>query len=288
MADAASTAASFGYSLAFFGQDPELQGLLDRATANNYTSERFVAELQNTNWFRTKSESWRKYSALVTTDPATYAEMQRKAQDKVTQMWVNLGGSAANMSEIPGLAGLVIATGMDDNQIENFIGARLGYEQGHFQFGQAAALEMQYRQTLADYGVSVDDATLGGWVRTGISNPHVADGTVKMYALKAAQSKYPALVDRLNAGETMKDIASPYIQSQAKLLEQNPNAVSMDDPLIQQALSYRDKDGKVTSKTIWQFEQDLRQDPRWRKTQNAQDSVMSAGRQVLSDFGLVA
>jgi hypothetical protein len=40
------------------------------------------------------------------------------------------------------------------------------------------------------------------------------------------------------------------------------------------------------AKPLWQFENELRSDPRWKKTQNAQDSLMQVGHQVLADFGL--
>ncbi len=36
------------------------------------------------------------------------------------------------------------------------------------------------------------------------------------------------------------------------------------------------------------YQQQLRQDPRWRYTKNAQESMMSASRKVLQDFGLVS
>jgi hypothetical protein len=39
---------------------------------------------------------------------------------------------------------------------------------------------------------------------------------------------------------------------------------------------------------LWQFEQDLRKDPRWNFTKNAQDSLMNTTRKVLQDFGLVS
>ena len=71
MATASEMAASFGYSQAFFHQSPELKALLSRATADNYSVARFVAEVQNTKWFRTTSESARKYKALELGDPAT-------------------------------------------------------------------------------------------------------------------------------------------------------------------------------------------------------------------------
>jgi hypothetical protein len=39
---------------------------------------------------------------------------------------------------------------------------------------------------------------------------------------------------------------------------------------------------------LWQFEQELRQDPRWTYTNNAQEDLMGTARQILKNFGLVS
>jgi hypothetical protein len=40
------------------------------------------------------------------------------------------------------------------------------------------------------------------------------------------------------------------------------------------------------STPLWQFETEVRSDPLWKKTKNAQDSMMGIARQVAKDFGL--
>jgi hypothetical protein len=39
---------------------------------------------------------------------------------------------------------------------------------------------------------------------------------------------------------------------------------------------------------MWQYEQTLRQDPRWGFTNNARDSVNSTAHQILKDFGVMS
>jgi len=38
---------------------------------------------------------------------------------------------------------------------------------------------------------------------------------------------------------------------------------------------------------LWQFENEVRNDPLWRKTNNARESMMTVAHQVAKDFGLV-
>jgi hypothetical protein len=38
---------------------------------------------------------------------------------------------------------------------------------------------------------------------------------------------------------------------------------------------------------LWQFENEVRDDPLWRKTNNARESMFTVAHQVAKDFGLV-
>ena len=286
MATPQETAASFGYSEAFFRADPELSSLLDRATAENYTPQRFVAELQNTNWFRSNSESFRKWVALNATDPATATRQVQEMQQKFVALSAEMGGGIS-ASEFDPLSRAAVAFGWSDATIRGAIAERLSQAGGHYGGGTAAAAEQQIRQTLSDYGVSMDEGNIGWQVRNIVLGNSNASA-IKEYAMNQAASKYPSLRDRIWAGETVKQIADPYIQEQAKLLEINPESIGVEDPMIQQALSTTDKNGQPATKTIWQFQNDLRNDPRWLKTQNAQDSLLKSARGVLSDMGLAS
>jgi hypothetical protein len=77
------------------------------------------------------------------------------------------------------------------------------------------------------------------------------------------------------------------MQTYAQTLEVNPNTIKLSDRMIQQALASKDAKGQPATKTVWQFEQDLRKDPRYMKTQQAQDDAMKMTKQVLEDWGVV-
>jgi hypothetical protein len=65
----------------------------------------------------------------------------------------------------------------------------------------------------------------------------------------------------------------------------NPADIDLFDPDIRKAVSGVSKDGKPTSQSLWQFEQQIRGSSAWLKSQNAQDSTMSVGKKVLTDMG---
>jgi hypothetical protein len=73
----------------------------------------------------------------------------------------------------------------------------------------------------------------------------------------------------------------------SQILELPGGSINLFDPTVKKALQYKDPTtGQSTVKPLWQFENELRGDPRWKKTQNAQDSLMQVAHHVLSDFGL--
>lgn len=94
---------------------------------------------------------------------------------------------------------------------------------------------------------------------------------------------YPAYADRIKAGEDMVDIAHPYRQAYMSILEEEPD---MDDPALKRALQAVGEDGKPTTVPLWQFEQQLKEDPRWGKTDNAWDEVGGRTMALMQMFGM--
>ena len=103
-----------------------------------------------------------------------------------------------------------------------------------------------------------------------------------------AKSKYSWAADQIDAGQNVKQIASPYITSMSNILELPPDTINLTDPTINKALTSLDKENKQTLQPLWEFETSLRKDPRWAKTKNARDTLDAGARKILSDFGLVS
>jgi hypothetical protein len=101
-----------------------------------------------------------------------------------------------------------------------------------------------------------------------------------------AKAQYSQFSQQIDGGQTIQDLASPYIQQMGNILEVNPQTLSAFDPTIKAALSYKDPStGQTGSQPLWQFENSLRQDPRWLQTNNARDSMMSTAHGILQAFG---
>lgn len=278
-------AAMYGWSRSVINSDPELKSIFNKATKENWTVDHFIAEVRDTKWFKKHSDTYRQAIILQRSDPATYKQRVAAAKSQLTDI-ANRIGAKLSTSQLNTLAEQSFWFGWDANQMQQHLSGNITASKTGYYSGEAGTAQRQFTEMAAQYGISVSPSLMASWVRGAAKGTVNLDG-VKQYAIKEAMSRYPALADRLKAGETLMDIASPYINSYGQILEVNPSTVGLSDPKIQAALSAKDKDGKPTTQTVWEFENSLRADPRYMKTQQAQDKAMAVGHQVLRDFGLL-
>ena len=98
-------------------------------------------------------------------------------------------------------------------------------------------------------------------------------------------SRWPVFAKQIQSGMTAKDLASPYKQIMARTFEISDNDISIDDPYIRGALGGFDDSGSPKAMNLWDFEQQLRNDPRWANTKQALDQTSSVASSVLKMFG---
>jgi len=114
----------------------------------------------------------------------------------------------------------------------------------------------------------------------------ISEDTVFSTIRESAATAFPSLGEKIKNGINLKTLADPYIQSMSDILEVPASSVDLFDPHIRSALSYTMKDGAVGTKSIYDFERELRKDSRWQYTEKARKEVAGATMQVLRDFGL--
>lgn len=275
-------AANYGLTLAFLNSHPELKNLFDKAVKNTWDPARFQAAVRNTDWYKRTAEPYRQAQVLKKTDPATYS--QRLAQVKARlRLLATEYGAAIPGGQFGSLAERVFNMGLDDNQVRAELGQYIKYNDGRL-MGQAGQWEAEMRQHMADMGIS--------WSNKGIKNAvsrMVTGGTTIQDALskmnEQAKGKYAHLASRIDAGETVYDIAQPYLQEYAEILEVNPDTLTLKNHLIQNALDVRQKNGDHRTATIGEFGDTLRKTTSWRKTDNAKEQAATTARQLGQFFG---
>jgi len=283
--DETTFAAQLGYAASFFYQDPELKKLLKQAVKESWTTDKFKGKFMATSWYRTHTQTERQFNELEKRDPATVASeiaaQVAKLKDQFSQAGVNVTDDRLKQ-----MARLTLMYGSTDAQIQDMIAAEYKYTPGNTA-GAVADTETQIRGLARDYGVNVNDQQLSEWIG-GVIGGEYNLASLQDFIRDSARSKYLGYQKQIDAGMTVRDIASPYLSSYANILETDPNNVELDDPLVQQALQGRmGKDGVVVPQTVYDFEKTLRRDPRWLKTRNAKDAMTNMAMRIGQDFGLV-
>jgi hypothetical protein len=262
---------------------PELNHQLELAVQGGWSVAKFQQSIEATNWYRTHNDAARQLVALQYSDPTEYKTRVANAAQQVSTLAGQMGVSLT-AGQISSLSQQFLVSGWSTQTLQ--------YEVGKFYNGspkgQAAGILQQMQQTYADYGVPISQGSLEARVRQVLEGATTAD-TYKEEVIQTAKSLYPSIALQLDSGLTVKNIADPYIQQMSNILEVDPNTVGVTDPLIKKALqgSVVTANGKstATSTPLWQFEQTLRSDPRWSKTQNARDTVSTALVKLGGDFG---
>lgn len=275
-------AESYGFALAVLRSDPSLRKVFHDAVAGNWDPNRFAAAVRNSSWYKNHGESIRTYQLLKASDPGTLnarrQALRAQLADAAAQMGARIsGGNLTRLTEN------ALMFGWNDSQVRDTLSGYVNAVNGVY-YGSAGDSVEKLRQTAWRNGVRLSGPTLQLWSKQIASGGYTEDYFVRSIR-QMAKSVAPGFSQELEAGMDLYDIANPYIESKARILERNPAEIDLFDSDVRSALSGKAPDGKPSTKTLWQFEQDLRKKPEWLKTKNAQDSIFAAGSQVLKDFG---
>lgn len=276
----------YGFVEALLDSNSELKKLFNKASKGQWTTEKFQAELRDTKWWKTHSASEREFLTLKFGDPKSAKQKMDQAYVKVRQMAAQLGlvETPALLKKMNAWAYNVVAKGWDEGQLRNEVGKYVYFDKALQ--GEGGEVQMKLKDLAYDMGVTMSSS----WYAQNSRNVIRGLATVQDYEdaiRKQAKALYPQFAKQIDAGQTVAEIASPYVQSMQQILEVPGGSISVQDKTIKSALQNKNKTtGQTEVMPLWQFETQLRSDPRWKKTQNAQNSMMQVAHQVLSDFGV--
>jgi hypothetical protein len=269
---------------------PEIKELLDKATGTGaggeWTQDRFQLELQKTNWFRSTSETARKNDALALSDPQTYELNLQDYVRRITQIqWQE--GIGSNPETVRAFATMFMREGWDDARMTSWMAANAHtFDQGGI-VGQIQNTQQQIKKLASDYGLPVAET----WAREKAQQ--VRAGYMTTEGLKAtftnqAKATYAHLADQLDQGFTVRDIAEPYLQSAAQLLELSPSAMNLSDPRWSRALNERNKDGTSQLMSMGDWQKTLMQEESygWDRTNNAKTAAYDLRDKLADTFGV--
>lgn len=277
-------AATYGWAIGFMESNPELKKLFHQATAETWTAQKFQAEVRNTTWWKTTAESVRKAQALESSDPATWQAQLEATKLQVQVLAAKMGASIPS-GKLDEIARDAARMGMDESKLRDVLGGYVTFTQDGMLAGEAGMHEFVIKEYAAKQGVKLDDEAIKQQAQLVVKRLATVED-FKAQVRETAKGAFPGYAEQLDAGMTMDDLAQPFQTTMAKTLEMPETAIKIDDPVIKQALNGVNKDGKPIGMTLSQFQDTLKNDPRWRKTTNARDQALDVASQVLKSMGL--
>ncbi len=143
------------------------------------------------------------------------------------------------------------------------------------------------KQFFADNGLTISDATLSKHANNVGYGTDTVDKVKDYYRTKVLTSWYPQYAEDFKRGMDLSDIASPYVEQMATVLEINPKNITVRDAAIQKALKgATDEKGKKAGFNLGDFEDELKRDERWQYTKNAKKDLTNVADQIRSMFGM--
>jgi hypothetical protein len=290
-----------------FKTDPELRDLLFKAigkdavpgSKDDYTPQRFLNELQQTTWWQKNAGELRQrqfyknqYEQLrKTADPDTAARLDQTSEygrglaytkQRISDAAKQLGATIST-DELDILARDIYDLGYEDKgaMVSAAIRGKIKYSPGAVVGGQAGELLRDLEKTAAANGMDLQKQ-FGNSIQYWLQNMAQGESveTYKQIIRERAKIGLPEKVGSLlDKGVDLETIYDPYRQTMAAVLEINPETIKLDDPTLRAAI------GPDKEMTLFDYQRNLRKDPRWQYTNNARQEVSSIAQQVLRDFG---
>jgi len=286
--DDKTLAQTYGLTLALINSDKGLKKLFRKAVAEGWNGTLFQAHLKETSWWKKQSASLRKYVTMKYTDPATWKSSRTAAGAAIKVMAIAVGLTSADLVKggkwtdlLNDLVYKKLALGWTDARLKNYIGARTSMH-GGVMYGDAGEAFDKLHEMAYLNGVNYSSATFQSKARSIVSGTSTLEAMTAEIR-KAAAAKYSAWSQQILAGQNAMDLAASYIKSVSSLLELPESGIDLDNKWVNKAMTGGKPDQPYS---IWQFENDVRSDPLWNKTNNARESMFGTARQVLKDFGL--
>jgi len=135
------------------------------------------------------------------------------------------------------------------------------------------------KNAYADNGLPINVQALGKLTVESSVNPTLLKSNLNLINMQA-KTYFPALADKIDKGYTVKQLLTPYLNTRANILEEDPDSIDISS--LKSVAS--DPKGLMG---LYDYEISLRKDPKWRFTKNAQDSLGSLAKGLAQSFGLV-
>ena len=241
---------------------------------------------------RLNSQPWmQKYKKNAIADmdfEARYPELYNQDVDSrvegLRDQAVNFGATMSD-DQLRELAIRSRRMNMNESELANALTEYVAFDSGNIK-GSAGMSQRNIKAWAMRNGLQLTDSMVNDYTRNILAGNTTENDVLQDLRNTYLVGAFPAWSDRIQAGMDPADIAAPYKQRMARLLEVDENQIDLNDQLLQQAMQGVGPDGKPSVTPLYAFEREIRQDDRWQYTENAMDTYAKVGTKLLGMFGL--
>lgn len=277
-------AENYGYAWSFLKQHSDVWKVFQQAVKSNYSPDRFKSAIRGTNWWKKTEANVRQYQLEIASDPAGVAAKIASASASLSYTADQMGATLSKAT-LKKMATSAYMHNWTPDQIRAQLGSYVKAVNGVYH-GDAEDQYQNFKSIAYKNGIHLSSTAVNGWIQA-IEKGKQTRSYYEQYIRDQAKALAPSFAHQLDSGVNLMDIASPYMEAKARLLQLDPANVDLFDNDVRQALSAKTPDGKPTSMSLWEFEQSMRHKPEYMKTDAARDSAYSIAHRVLSDFGFM-
>jgi len=128
-------------------------------------------------------------------------------------------------------------------------------------------------------GLPMNESSLISMATESTLDPKKLEANLNLVNLQA-KTFFPALASQIDSGYTVKQLLSPYLSTRANILEEDADSIDIKE------LQSVAKDPNSLM-NLYDYEVSLRNNPKWRFTKNAQDTMSGLANSLARTFGLV-
>ena len=261
-----------------------------------WDENKIESELTQTTWYKNNDGNLRLADNAKNTDKATWLTDVNNIKESLKRLAVARGATLpSDETELERIAEEIlrvnysyITRGPDaqipDSVLDSYLTPLVGLGEDGSLAGGAGASAAELRQMAEQYGVAFSDKWYLEQVQA-LENGTTTEFDVKNLIVDSARESWPTLGEQINENRSTYQIADSYIQRMAATWEMDPDTINLETPEIKNALTKMGPDGKPYKQTMWEFEQDLRMDPRWDGTKQGQKELNAGSMKMLKDYG---
>ena len=287
---------NLGYAMDLINSDPSLQEWIRRVRKYMKKNDNQVPTAytlkglkEGIKWFD-DFDAYQEQARMEQADPARKLDFERNIKLKSDEIRAAAQSQGVTLEDdfVNTLALDVRLNNLSQSEINERIRPFIvsAVDEGAELSNLAGEAERELLQWSEANGLSLTGSSISSYVAD------IAQGKIDLDDVKSSlrdtymAGSYPAWKDQIGIGQDIADIAAPYKQHMANLLELDVNTINLTDETLLKGLQGVDANGKPGVVPLYDFDRMIRKDPRWDKTENALKTYTDAGANILQMFGL--